>query len=810
MRDVLLAAAAALLVAGPGATQDNAVATSAEAVLADTKALQGLLPVYVDADAGRILLELPAPDEHGLMGRFIHIATVETGLGSAPIGIDRARNNGGRILAFRRIGPKVVAEVQNDRFRATGATEAEQRSVAQSFAASTIWTGDVAARQVDGSLLVDISSFLTRDDLGLTAALKEEGEFELKPELSIADSNFVKVFPENIELRGRLTFVSKEPGEEIRNISPTGDNLSVTIRHSFLALPDAGYEPRRFDPRAGSFGTQVVDFAAPLGEPLVYELANRFRLEKMDPAAEHSAVKQPIVFHIDTAAPEPVRAALFEGVSWWREAFDAAGFADAFLVEYLPEGADPLDARYNVVNWVNRATRGWSYGQAVTDPRTGEIITSAVLLGSLRVRQDLMIFEALMGADLTGTGDPNDPVTAALARIRQLGAHEVGHALGLAHNFAGSAQGRYSVMDYPAPRIRLVDGQPDIADAYGVGIGRWDKFAVNWLYGADTPEEAEAVMRQGLAEGLRYVSDADARGLGAAQPVGSLWDDFADPSAELMRMLEVREAALSQFGPEAIAAGQPLSQLRRAFVPIWLLHRYQVEAAAKLLGGVDYAYALRGGGRESAEAVPGSAQRQALGALLASLRPETLAVPERVMPFLSAGYSGNTDRQTAIEIMPTLGAAVFDPLAAAEVGALVTLEPLLAPERLARLNIQHAADRDVPSALQMVDMLISHTFDFGGLSERQLAVQRRVATTTALSLARAAADDRLSPTIALALNDRLAALGETLGARGTGEQARWSRGLSALLSNREALAEAIEAQAKLPNVPPGMPIGAQE
>lgn len=805
-RGILLAAASLCLASLPAAAE---VKPAAE-VLAGTEAASGLLPVHVDADAGRILLELPAPGEDGLMARFIHIASVETGVGSAPIGIDRARNNGGRIVAFRRIGPKVVLEVENTRFRASAAPGAEQLAVSRSFAPSTVWTGDVAARGADGSVFVDISSFLTRDDLGLAAALKGEGEFKLQDELSVADSNFVKVFPENIELRGRLTFASTEPSAEIRNVSPTGDNISVTMRHSFLALPGPGYEPRRFDPRAGSFGTQVVDYAAPLGEPVVYELANRFRLEKTDPAAERSPVREPIVFHIDPGAPEPVRTALFEGVSWWREAFDAAGFVDAFQVAYLPEDADPLDARYNVVNWVNRATRGWSYGQAVTDPRTGEIITSAVLLGSLRVRQDLMIFEALVGADLTGTGDPNDPVTAALARIRQLGAHEVGHAIGLAHNFAGSGQGRYSVMDYPAPRIGLADGRPDITDAYGVGIGRWDEFAVTWLYGADTPAEADAVMQAGLSEGLRFVSDADARGLDAAQPAGSLWDDFADPAEELSRMMEVREAALAQFGPQAVAAGQPLSQLRRAFVPIWLLHRYQVEAAAKLVGGVDYAYAVRGGGRERAEPVPASAQRQALGALLATLSPEALDVPGRVLPYLSAGYSGDNDRQTSIEVMPTLGAAVFDPLTAVEVGALVTLDPLLAPGRLARLDAQNAADPSIPSASQTVDMLLDTVFNFGGLNTREAAVQRRTATTTALALARTAADDALSPTIELVLRDRLHSLAEDLDVSGDSEQARWSRGLAALLTDRDALTAALGDRKRLPEIPPGMPIGASE
>ncbi|EMD83661.1 zinc-dependent metalloprotease [Pacificimonas flava] len=809
MRSMLLAAAAAFALASGSAPALADMRPAAE-VLKGTSEQDGLLPVHVSPSDGRILVELPKAGADGLMASLIHIATVETGLGSAPIGIDRALNGGAQIVNFRRIGGKVVAEIENNRFRATGAPQAEQDSVASSFAGSTIWTGDIAAETASGGVIVDLSSFLTRDALGLAGAMKNEGGYRLSSDLSVADSNFVKVFPKNIELRGRLTFTSDDPGVEIRNIAPDPGHVTINVRHSFLALPEPGYTPRRYDPRAGSFGTQVVDFGAPLGQPVVYELANRFRLEKTDPAADRSPVKNPITFYIDDAAPEPVRQALYDGVSWWTDAFDAAGLVDAFRVEILPADADPLDARYNTVNWVNRATRGWSYGQAATDPRTGEIISAAVLLGSLRVRQDLLIFEALVGANLTGTGDPNDPITAALARIRQLGAHEVGHAIGLAHNFAGSMGGRQSVMDYPAPRISLTDGRPDITDAYGVGVGAWDRFAIDWLYGADTEAEAAETMQARLAGDLRFVSDADSRGNAAAQPLGSLWDDGADPVAELDRMMTVRRAALDRFGPGAIAAGQPVSQLRRAFVPIWLLHRYQVEAAVKLLGGVDYSYALNGDGMEAATPVPASAQRAALDALLGTLSNEALTVPAGALPYLSAGYPGSNDRQTAIEIMPTLGGAVFDPLAAAEIGALVALEPMFDPARLARLDLQHGAEGRVPSALETVDAVLASTFAFPGRDEAAEARQRRIATVSALALARTALGDAASPALAAMLQDRLATLADELSAaRGDSEQARWSRGFADLLRDRDRLMAATKDREALPEIPPGMPIGSE-
>ena len=775
--------------------------------LQNTVEQDGLLPVHVDRRGGRILLSLPAPDAEGISGRFIYVASLETGLGSAPIGLDRALSSGSRLLVFRRIGRKVVAEIENPRFRASGQGADEQEGVRHAFATSTIWMGDIASETADGRLIVDISSFLTRDDLNIARALREQenNEFRLVPELSVADVNFVHVFPRNIELEGRLTFVSARPGPEVNNIAPVSGNVSFTVRHSLIALPEPGYQPRRFDPRAGTFGMQVVDFGAPLGQPVVYELANRFRLEHRDPNDPHSPVRNPIVFYIDRAAPEPIRSALREGVSWWADAFAAGGWPGAFRAEILPEGADPLDMRYNVVNWVNRATRGWSYGQPIVDPRTGEIIRGQVLLGSLRVRQDLIIYQALVGAGLTGTGDPNDPITAALARIRQLGAHEVGHALGLAHNFAASIQGRYSVMDYPAPRVRLVNGRPDLTDAYGTGVGRWDRFAISWLYGARTDAEGEARMAAGLAEGLRFVADDDSRPADAAHPLGSLWDDGADPVAELERVMAVRAAAVARFGPAALPAGEPQAQLRRAFVPIWLLHRYQVEAAAKLLGGVDFTYATVGDGHGEAHPVPAAAQRRALDALLATLSAAALTVPPQLLANLSAGWSGDNDRQTDIELMPGAGGPVFDPLAASEVGAMVTLTDLLAPQRLNRLDIEHQADPASPSAGEAIDRLIDHVFAFAGFDAAAAAVQRRIATTAALALARVQRDPALSPTIALALSERLARLAATLG-RASDD---WSRGLGRLLGDREALTAALADQRRLPRIPPGMPIGGE-
>ncbi len=765
-----------------------------------------LLDVSADPLTGKIIATLPRPDSAGVSGRYIYLTQLGTGLGSAPIGLDRAAASETRILVFRRVGKKVAAEVENSKFIASSGDPDEQHAIDTSFATSTLWMGDVLNTQKDGSYTVDLSGFLARDDLDIVKAIKNGGggDFRFVPELSAADPNFVKVFPKNAEFAAKLTFRSDEPKAEVSNII-SGNTLTLVLRHSLIALPEPGYIERT-DPYGYTIGLQKVDFSAPLGAPLVSDLARRFRLEKVDPSAAHSPVLKPIVFYIDRSAPEPVRTALKEGVSWWNEAFSAAGFDNAFKVDVLPAGADPLDVRYNVVNWVDRATRGWSYGQPIADPRTGEIIKGSVLLGSLRTRQDLIIFQALVGAGITGTGDPNDPITAALARIRQLGAHEVGHAIGLAHNFAASTQGRYSVMDYPAPRITLdSNGAPSLRDAYGVGLGPWDLFMIKWLYGARTDAEARPIVAEAKARGLRFVADNDARPVSAGQPLGSLWDDGADPVQELRRVMAVRRAAIERFGSGALPQGEPLADLRRAFVPVWLLDRYQVEAAAKVVGGVDFPYAVNGE-NAAAQVVPAAAQWSALYALFDTLAPSELTVPSRLAPLLSTGFGGDSDRQADIEIVPTAGGPVFDPLRATEVAAVQTLDALLAPARLNRLENQHAADANVPAPAQLFDLLLART-----LSQSASEVGRRTATMSILALARVQRDASLSPTVAMELAGRLERLADQMARqRGQASEEDWAHGLSALLKDRQALDKALADPARLPRVPPGMPIGMDE
>lgn len=785
-----------------------------------TVAMNGLLPVHVDSHEGRILITLPAAQADGVSARFLYATALRTGLGAAPTFLDRGRVGTTQVLAFRRYGNKMAAVFENPRFRAAGAGDASSRD----FVTSIVWMGDIAATLADGSTVVDLTGFLTADTLGIASSLDQSDDtfgvgsggqgagkgFILDPKLSAADPGSVKLFPDNLEIDAVQTYASKSPGAEVANIAPDARQVSFTVHHSFVRLPGPGFHSRRFDPRIGGFSTQVVEYGTPLGGDVVRDFANRFRLDKIDPAAARSKVRKPIIFYVDRNAPEPIRSALIEGIGWWSKAFDAAGYIDAFQVKLLPPGIDPMDVRYNVVNWVDRATRGWSYGQEIADPRTGEIVKGMVVIGSLRVRQDIQIFEGLVGADKVGKGGPNDPVQVALERIRQLGAHEVGHTLGFAHNFAASTQGRASVMDYPPPRISLIDGRPDLTNAYSTGMGRWDMATVNWLYhepppGQDPQADADAIASGVVASGLRYVADEDARADDTAQPWASLWDDGADPTAELVRLMKVRRAAIDHFGLAALSPGEPVADLRRRFVPIWLLHRYQTVAAAKAIGGVDLRYAVNGGGHESSATVPPAAQRAALDAVLGTLSPDQLRVPQRLLPLLSAARNGSSNRQYQIELFTGSDGTVFDPLVAADSAAELTLDALLAPARLARLNSQHAVDPKALGVNELLDRLLATT-----LPDRTDALSRRIAYRTIVTLAQTAHNPQTTPGVAAALEQRVHELALALvSRRGDAADRAWGASLSRQLLDPQQRERLLTSHARTVDIPPGAPIGGE-
>jgi hypothetical protein len=797
-------------------------AQTAQDVFQHTTALEGLLPVHVDQRDGRILVTLPAAGTDGISGRFLYATSLRTGLGSAPTFLDRGRVGRTQLIAFRRYGKKIAAVFENPRFRAAG----DGTTPSPDFATSIVWMGDIATTLPDGRIVVDISGFLAADTLGIAQSLDQSGDrfgtlgsqgagkgFTLDAKLSAADAASVKVFPDNVEADAVQTFVSKSPGAEVANIVPDAQQVSFTVHHSLVRLPGPGFRPRQFDPRVGGSATQVVDFGAPLGSDVVHDYANHFRLEKLDPTAARSRVRKPIVYYIDSHAPEPIRQALLDGVSWWAKAFDAAGYIDAFQVKVLPADVDPMDVRYNVVNWVDRATRGWSYGQQITDPRTGEIVKGMVVIGSLRARQDIQILEGLVGAGEIGKGGPNDPVQVALGRIRQLGAHEVGHTIGFAHNFAASTQDRASVMDYPPPRVKLVDGRIDLSDAYASGVGRWDMATVDWLYGQPAPgvdpdQAAQAKAKAIVASGLRFINDNNARADDTAQPWASLWDDGPDATAELTRLMGVRRVAIDHFGLAALAPGEPMANLQRRFVPIWLLHRYQMVAAAKSIGGVEMTYAVNGGGREGSAAVAPQAQRAALAAVLGTLAPDQLRVPAKLVPLLSAARNGSQNRQYSIELFSGSAGNVFDPLVATDSAAELTLDALLAPQRLARVEAQHAVDPNALGVTELLDRLLATT-----LPERTPdALTQRIAYRTLLTLAQTAHNPKTTPGVAAQLDQRVHDVAVALAARkGSAEERAWAASLSRQLLDPQQLDKLLSAKhARSVEVPPGAPIGSSD
>ena len=806
------AAAAALLLAAAPALAFQAPAKPAE-VVAGLARQEGLLPTYVDKEKGRILVALPAPDADGVSGRFLYVTALKTGLGSAPIGLDRARVSQSKILVFRRIGAKVIAEYENPRFVATHGSADEQAAARDAFAVSTVWAGKVEGLTSDGRVLIDLSTFLTRDAEDIAGDLQRSGErgYKLVPDLSVADPAAVKVFPLNLEFEARQTFASDTPSAEVRNIAPEAKSITLTVRHSLIKLPEPGYVPRISDPRTGGFNSIVYDYSTPLDKDIAIRLAPRHRLEKTDPSKALSPVKKPIVYYVDRAAPEPVKTALLQGASWWAKAFEAAGFKDAYRVEIMPEGADPLDVRYNVINWVDRATRGWSYGQSITDPRTGEIVKGSVLLGSLRVRQDMLIFEGLVGADEDGKGGPNDPVQVSISRLRELSAHEVGHTLGFAHNFGASTQGRTSVMDYPPPRVKLTGGKIDLSDAYGKDIGEWDRFIVDWLYSEVPAGPAGRKILDAKAkaatEKLRFVQDDDARPVNSGHPDGAIWDDGADPIAELDRMMAVRKVALDQFGERALRPDEALEALRRKFVPIYLLHRYQVEAASKSVGGVDFGYGIKGDVSAVAKLVPADRQRQAIGSLLAAMTPEALDTPERLVAILSSGQSGRPDRQTSIETIPTAAGSIYDSLAAADVGAAVVLDTLTSPDRLNRMVDQHRRDANQPGVGELAGRMLDAAFK--PAAGRYAEIARRVQVRTVLELAAAARQAATSPNAAAEIDQALDDLaGKLKAAPGADPSDRATRlYLARLIGDKEELKRVLADPKMRVEIPPGMPIG---
>ncbi len=777
---------------------------------------EGLLIFYVDRNQGKIWLELPAPGgPEGEILQLIYVEGLTTGLGSNPVGLDRGQISDSKLLRLRRLGPKVFFEEVNLDFRATSGDSNERRAAAQSFANSVIWGQEIAALDGDGRSLVDFTSFIVRDAHKVRNTLRETGQgvFDLDPMRSAVDLERCLAFPDNVELEAVLTFAGDEPGPEVQATAPTSTAITLVQHHSFIRLPDDGYQPRRFDPRIGLGAVKFRDYAAGLDESPDRRWLRRHRLQKVDPSAAVSPAVEPLVYYVDRGIPEPIRSAVLEGARWWAEAFTAAGFEDAYRVELMPADVDPLDARYHVIQWVHRATRGWSYGGGVIDPRTGEILKGHVILGSLRVRQDRLLFEGLTGTDKTGSGSADDPIQLALARIRQLSAHEVGHTLGIGHNFAASTYGgRASVMDYPAPLVRVTeDGELDFSSAYGVGVGAWDIHTIRYGYtefapGVDEETALEELVRQGIADGLVFVADDDARPPGSSDSRGNLWDNGDDPVAALETALAVRRIALRGFDERRVLPGTPLAELEEVLAPVYFHHRYQLDAAVKEIGGMEYNYALRGDGQWATRRVSGDRQRRALAAILGILSPAELDIPETVLELLAPRpFEYPVHR----ELFASSTTPAFDALGAARTAADQVLLVLLQPQRLGRLADFHRRDPELPSVDEVLAAIIGAAFpEVVGESVRHAALRQVVQRAVVDRMIALAAGIEARPRLRAHLEHALRGLHGRLTATSadTAHETALAFDIERFLERGQGSAEPFTGPPADP--PPGSPIGA--
>ncbi len=774
----------------------------------DMTLIDGFFPLYYDSGNDQLWMEVSRFDTE-----VLHMAGLAAGLGSNDVGLDRGGGAGSRIVTFERHGKKLLMVQPNFGFRVESDNPAEERAVRDAFARSVLFSFEVAAES-PGRVLVDLTGFVLSDQTQIARRL---GGYQFNRDRSSIYLPMTQGFPENTEIEAELTFVQGGAAatggrgggsfEGVGSVAATGAAASLRVHQSFVKLPDDPIEPREWDPRQALGATSWMDFNTPLGGDMTKRVVRRHRLEKVDPSAEVSDPVEPIVYYIDNGVPEPMRSALLEGARWWNQAYEAIGYRNAFQVELLPEGASSLDVRYNVVNWVHRSTRGWSSGGSVTDPRTGEILKGTVTLGSGRVRQDYLLAEGLLSPYETGAETPPELEEWALARLRQLSAHEIGHTLGFAHNYYDSELGRISVMDYPHPWVTLnADGSLDYSEVYEVGMGEWDYVSVAYGYqdypaGVDERAELKKILDDAWAEDNIFLS-SDA----SIHPKVDVWSNGNDAAAELERMMEVRSAAMSRFGERAIKLGRPMSEIEKVLVPLYLHHRYQIDATGSMIGGVDYIYSLRGDGRDPFNYVSGADQRRALGSLLGVLTPSELALPKRLidqLPPRPAGYRGGR------EYFPRWTGGMFDVITPAVVLADHTIQNILDNSKAARIVEQSAIDPTIPGLGEVIDEVFGSVFGAASADPYEAEISRAVewvAVSRVMGLAGGAAMPQVRAIALKKLADQKDALEGMMGSADDSDAAHFF-----LLSGTiERFLEDPTTPPSLPaspSAPPGAPIG---
>jgi len=676
-------------------------------------------------DSGKIILEIDNLDNE-----FLYINSLSRGVGNNDLGLDRGQLGNSRIVYFTKRGNKILLIQPNLRYISNSSNELENKAVEEAFARSVLFGFDIVEKSTD-SYKIDLTPFLLNDAHGVSQRLRfsNSGSYNLNKSMSAVDLERTKAFPDNIEFDVLLTFTGNPSGSLVRSVTPTASNLTVNQHHSFVKLPDDNYNKRKFDPRSGSNPFIVYDYSTPIDEKLEQRFIVRHRLNKKYPNDEMSEPVEPIIYYIDNGTPEPVKTALIEGGNWWNQAFESAGYKNAFRIEVLPEDADPMDVRYNLIQWIHRSTRGWSYGASIVDPRTGEIIKGQVSLGSLRVRQDYMILSGLVD-------NPNDIQNksmikkTSLDRIRQLSAHEIGHTLGFAHNYISSANNRSSVMDYPHPKIDLVNGKISIADAYSENIGDWDKVSVEYAY-RDFPNtknennELDKIINEAEKNGLYFLSDSDSRPVGSANPFSHLWDNGELPYKELNKLLKVRDLALKNIDLDNLVDGEPYDRIEDILVPIYMLHRYQIEASAKAIGGVDYLYFVKNKNNDKVKFVDSELQRKSLESLLNVLKPKNLVLPNNLIDILSPRSFRNP--RTRENFVSNTG-VTFDYINTSSSLINHTLTFLLNAERINRINQQNIFGDDILTLEDYLAEISKSIFDNKKLSTYEESVNKNTSS----------------------------------------------------------------------------------
>ncbi len=712
----------------------------------DLEKREGYFTLYWDADESHLLLEIPRLGEE-----FLYLTSLATGVGDSRLGLDRGTLGDAAVAQFEQHGNKVLLVFANPRFRAENTDNPSLvRSVEESFAKSTVAAFEVLAQEDDGTVLVDATQHFMTDHVGVIPRLAaaDQGTFTLDRDRSTVYQPHTKAFPSNTEVEIALTFISSNPGPLIRSHAPDARAITLRQHHSLVQLPDDGFRPRRGDPHIGLFGVSYFDFAKSFDGVYESRYIMRHRLKKADPNAVVSDPVEPIVYYLDTGIPEPYRTAFRQGALWWNDVFEAAGFTNAFIIEDMPDGMDPMDARYNVIQWVHRSNAGSSFGPTFVDPRTGEIIKAAVRMDSHRSLTDFNIYAGTLPSaaesgdralsDWYASLDPNvSPEDFVMARRRQHAAHEVGHTLGLSHNFIAASYGRASVMDYPAPLIKLTDGQIDLSDAYRNGAGAYDSVAIRYAYSEFTPAQEEAGLRaivaEAVARGLAFNADGD-NASWSSYPEVTQWINGADPAAELSRVLEVRRFLLDRFDETAIRDGEPMVWLNQRLAPVYLHHRYALEAAIKAIGGMEYRYAVRGDGLAPTHIIEPQRQRQALELVLDALEPEELAIPERVLNLMAPRAYGYT---TDNAYFGSKAAPAFDQVGAARTLATIVIEQILAPQRVARLVAFNSRDNASPAPEEVIARIVERTWGAprGGPGATYRRVVQRVIVDELIDLA---------------------------------------------------------------------------